>query len=105
MRGECLRGRPDSEFLPVDRDYGSIARAVVEYRWVALGDGCGVVFSVWVLSSSHHEIALAVVQLTLERSDCRYLLALNQEYVGSLVRDLTFVIMDAVSPMVARERS
>ena len=105
MRGECLRGRPDSESGPVDRDYGSIARAVVECRWVALGGGCGVVFSVWVLSSSHHEIGLAVVRLTLERSDCRYLLALNQKHVGSLVRDLTFVIMDAVSPMVARERS
>lgn len=82
MRGECLRGRPDSGFLPVDRDYESIARAVVEYRWVALGDGCGVVFSVWLLSSSHHEIALAVFQLTLDRSDGRYWLALNPEQLG-----------------------
>ena len=79
MRGECLRGRPDSESGPVDKYYGSIARAVVECRWVALGDGCGVVFSVLVLSSSHHGIAVAVVQLTLERSDCRYWLALNHE--------------------------
>ena len=79
MRGECLRGRPDSESGPVDRDYGSIARAVVECRWVALGGECGVVFSVLVLSSSNHGTAVAVVQLTLERADCRYGLALNHE--------------------------
>ena len=82
MHGECLRGRPDSGSLPVDRGYGLIARAVVEFRWVALGDGCGVVFSIWVLSSSNHGIAVAVVQLTLERSDCWYVLALNHEQLG-----------------------
>ena len=82
MPGECLRGSPNSGFGLVDKYYGSISRVVVECRWVALGDGCGVVFSVWVLLSSHHEIALAVVQLTLEMSDCRYLLALNPEQLG-----------------------
>ena len=79
MPGECLRGRPDSGFGLVDKYYGSIARVVVECRWVALGGGCGVVFSVLVLSSSNHGTAVAVVQLTLERADCRYWLALNHE--------------------------
>ena len=63
MHGECLRGHPNSGFPPVDRGYGWIARAVVEYQWVVLGDGYGVFFWELILSSLDHGVTVAVIQL------------------------------------------
>ena len=69
MHGECLRGHPNLGFPPVDRGYGWIARAVVEYQWVVLGDGYGVFFWVVILSSLDHGVTIAMIQLIIRQVD------------------------------------